>query len=88
MHSQFVVLKTSWRTGELVSWRVEKDCFGTTCLAMTMVTMVKRRLLRHCVPRNDKEDGGQKQIKGSSRKMKIELIEKSNKAWVDLYLTL
>jgi predicted GIY-YIG superfamily endonuclease len=53
-----------------------------------MVTMVKRRLRRRYAPRNDKEDGGQKQIKGGSRKRKIELIEKSNKAWVDIYLTL
>jgi putative endonuclease len=27
----------------------------------------------------------EKQIKGGSRKKKIELIEKSNKAWLDLY---
>ena len=28
-------------------------CFGTSCLAMTMATVVIRGLLRHCVPRND-----------------------------------
>jgi putative endonuclease len=30
----------------------------------------------------------EKQIKGGSRKKKIELIEKSNKAWDDLFLSL
>ena len=29
----------------------------------------------------------EKQIKGGSRKKKIELIEKSNKSWDDLYLS-
>jgi putative endonuclease len=30
----------------------------------------------------------EKQIKGGSRKKKIDLIEKSNKDWDDLYLSL
>jgi hypothetical protein len=67
------------------------------CIQCAVFERLADGLLRRFAPRNDNGDDGQKEIvsslrasqcQGGSRKKKIELINKSNKNWDDLYFSL